>query len=379
MKLTCTQENLARGLSIVSHITTKNVNLPILNNVLLKIEDKSLKLSTTNLELAINCVIRGKLEGTGEFTVPSKLFADYVNLLPSEAVDIEVADDNLQVKCGNYETKIKGLPASEFPLIPQVTKSKVYNCSVVGLRKALSQVIFAVSPNESKPEFSGVYIAFNREDVPGKAVLAATDTYRLGEARVSLSPESSNEMASAIIPSRTMAELLRILSAFKDEVESPKDIEIAFSDSQVVFTYNGVELISRVIEGQYPDYQQIVPSEFKSKARLSKEELIKAIKTTSLFSKTGLFDATLELDPAKNEIIVKSTDLQTGENRVNLGAEISGDENNITLNYRYLLEGLNALEGDDIVFKLIDATSPCYLATKDKENEYFYIVMPIKQ
>jgi len=379
MKLTCTQENLARGLNIVSHITTKNVNLPILNNVLLKVEDKSLKLSTTNLEMAINCTIRGKLEGTGEFTVPSKLFADYINLLPQEAVDIAVTDENLEVKCNNYQTKIKGLPASEFPLIPQITKAKTFNCRVDDFRRALSRVIFAVSPNESKPEFSGVYVEFNREGAAGKLILAATDTYRLGEATVGLANDSDKHNASAIIPSRTMAELVRILSAFKDDAESAENIEIAFSESQVIFTYNNVELISRVIEGQYPDYQQIVPTDFKTSAHLSREELIKAIKTTSLFSKTGLFDVTLELSPQKNEIIVKSTDLQTGENRVNLSANIEGDENNITLNYRYLLEGLNALGGDEVHFRLIDATNPCYLATKGKEKDYFYIIMPIKQ
>jgi len=379
MKLTCTQENLARGLNIVSHITTKNVNLPILNNVLLKIEDKGIKLSTTNLEIAINCLVRGKIEGDGEFTVPSKLFSDYVYLLPPEAVDVDLVDDNLSVKCGNYKTKIKGLPASEFPLIPQVSKNKKFTCPVTDFKRALSQVIFAVSPNESKPEFSGVFLEFNREGVDAKLILAATDTYRLGESRVSLSKDSDKSNASAIIPSRTMAEVLRILSAFKDEVDSPDEIEIAFSESQVVFTYGNVELISRVIEGQYPDYTQIVPQNFKTNAEISKEDLIKAIKTTSLFSKTGLFDVLIELDPAAEKMIVRSTDLQTGENNVELKAKLEGGENSITLNYRYLLEGLNALSGSTVKLKLIDAANPCLISSAENEADYYYIVMPIKQ
>lgn len=379
MKLTCTQENLARGLNIVSHITTKNVNLPILNNVLLKVEDRGLKLSTTNLEVAINCLIRGKLEGSGEFTVPSKLFSDYVNLLPQEAVEVNVEGDDLNVQCGNYKTKIKGMPSSEFPLIPQVSKDKIFNCDVNDFKRGLSQVIFSVSPNESKPEFSGVYIEFNREGQENKLVMAATDTYRLGEAIINLSNDSDKGNASAIIPSRTMAEVLRILSSFKDEVDSPKGIEIAFSEAQVVFTYGSVELISRVIEGQYPDYRQIVPSDFKTGAKISREEIIKAIKTTSLFSKTGLFDVTLELDAAAGKLIVKSTDLQTGENQVDLKAEINGEQNSITLNYRYLLEGLNALAGDQVNLKLIDAVNPCLVSSVGKEKEYFYIIMPIKQ
>lgn len=379
MKLTCTQENLARGLNTVSHITTRNVNLPILNNVLLKIEDKGLKLSTTNLELAINCLVRGKLEGTGEFTVPSKLFADYVGLLPAEAVDIEVTGDDLNVKCASYKTKIKGLPASEFPLIPQVSKNKTFVCNVNDFKRGLSQVIFAVSPNESKPEFSGVYMEFNREGGEKTLVLAATDTYRLGESTLKLADGSDGASAQAIIPARTMAEVLRIISSFKDEVDSPENMEIAFSESQVVFTYGTVELISRVIEGQYPDYRQIVPTDFKTEAKVSKDDLVKAIKTTSLFAKTGLFDVTLELDSAAGQVIAKSTDLQTGENQVNLNSEISGDQNSITLNYRYLLEGLNSMPGDNVNLKLIDAANPCLVSAIGKEKEYFYIVMPIKQ
>ncbi|MDD4995133.1 MAG: DNA polymerase III subunit beta [Patescibacteria group bacterium] len=378
MKLVCTQENLARGLNIVSHITSKNINLPILNNVLVKIEDKSVRLSTTNLEVAINCTLRGKIDEPGEFTLPSRLFSDYVNLLPAEAVEIETTDTNLGIKCGNYETKIKGLPASEFPLIPQVVKKKVYSCSASEFKRALSQVIFAVSPNESKPEFAGICMEINRENESGRLVLAATDTYRLGEASLALEKGSGAENASAIVPVRTMAEVLRILSAFKDDAEAPENLEIAFSESQIVFTLGNAELISRVIEGQYPDYRQIVPADFKVTAKLSRDELAKAIKTTSLFSKTGLFDVTLEFVPPRG-IIIRSIDLQTGENKVELAGEVSGAENKITLNYRYLLEGLNALPGSEVSFSLVDAANPCLIRSIGNEKEYFYIVMPIKQ
>jgi len=378
MKFSCTQENLSRGLNVVSHITSKNVNLPILNNVLIKIKDKNLEFSTTNLELAINCFIRGKVEQGGEFTIPSRLFADYVGLLPKETVDIEITDENLDIECANYNTKIKGMPASEFPLIPKINKIKKYNCAVDGLKRALGQVVFSASPNESRPELSGVYLEFNREGAAQKLTVAATDSYRLGESVLSLAQESSKENAVAIVPSRTITELLRIIALLKDGVESPENIEVAFSENQVVFTLAGIELVSRLIEGQYPDYAQIVPTNLKTKAQVSKDDLIKAIKATSLFSKTGLFDVTLELKP-NNEIVVMSSDLQRGENKVRLGAKISGEENSVTLNYRYLLEGLNALGHDDINLSLVDSTNPCLLSAQGKEGEYFYIIMPIKK
>lgn len=377
MQFSCTQENLSRGLNIVSHITSKNINLPILNNVLIKIKDKNLALSTTNLELAINCFIRGRVEKEGEFTIPSRLFADYVGLLPREAVNVEALDENVTIKCANYETKIKGLPASEFPLIPQISKNKKFNCSVAEFRKALGQVVFAVSLNESRPELSGVYMEFNREGSGGQLFLAATDSYRLGEAKVGLGSDSDKDPATAIVPSRTMSELLRIIALFKDDVESPESIELAFSENQIIFTLGGVELISRLIEGQYPDYTQIVPTGFKTKAIVSKDELMKAIKTTSLFSKTGLFDVTLEIKPDK--IMVMSSDLQRGENKVDLKSKVDGEDNSVTLNYRYLLEGLNALGGEEITISMIDAANPSMLTSQGKEKEYFYIIMPIKR
>lgn len=378
MKFSCTQENLSRGLNIVSHITSKNVNLPILNNVLVKIRDKNIELSTTNLELAINCFIRGKVDAEGEFTIPSRLFADYVGLLPKENVSVEMADDNVLVKCANYETKIKGLPASEFPLIPQINKTKKYLCSLADFKRGLSQVIFSASPNESRPELSGVFIEFNRQEAKDKLIFAATDSYRLGEATLNLAKESSAENASAIVPVRTMAEVLRIISLFRDDVETPEQIEVAFSENQIIFTLAGIELISRLIEGQYPDYVQIVPDSFKTTAKLSREEFIKAIKTTSLFSKSGLFDVTIEVGPG-NKIVIMSSDLQRGENKVELDGEVDGGENSVTLNFRYLLEGLNALGSDTVNMKLVDSANPALLTGAGKEKQYFYIVMPIKR
>ncbi|NQU83720.1 MAG: DNA polymerase III subunit beta, partial [Parcubacteria group bacterium] len=254
MNFSCTKENLYRGLSVVSHITTKNINLPILNNVLIKSENNLLKLITTNLEIATSCIVRGKMEGDGDFTVPAKLFADYINLLPSERVDCNEDNNSLNIKCGNYETKIKGMPATEFPLIPQISKESSHRVYAPDLKRAIETVIFSASTNESRPEISGIFISFNPDGLSGKAVLAATDSYRLAESQVQLNSDSSaggeGKTESVIIPARTLAELLRVISVVGNSGEANNVVEISIGENQILFVCDGIELSSRLIEGQ---------------------------------------------------------------------------------------------------------------------------------
>ena len=182
MKITCTQENLNQGLGFVSHIASKNTSLPILSNVLIKAEKGSLSLTTTNLEMGINCLVRGKIDKDGSYTVSSKLFNDYVSLLPNQKIEIELKDDFLEIKCEDQDTKIKGNSAEEFPLIPQVEKKNPYICKISDLLNALSQVIFAVSVSETRPEISGIYFNFSDNVL----TLTATDSYRLAEKKIKL-------------------------------------------------------------------------------------------------------------------------------------------------------------------------------------------------
>lgn len=381
MNFSCTKENLHRGLSVVSHITTKNINLPILNNVLIKTENKTLKLVSTNLEIATTCVVRGKIEGEGDFTVPAKLFADYINLLPNERVDCNEENSFLSIKCGNYKTKIKGIPAADFPLIPQISKESSYRVYAPDLKCSIERVIFAASTNESRPEISGVFISFNPDGMEGRAVLAATDSYRLSELQLQLNSESqSNKKESVIVPARTLAELLRIISVVGSSGEGSDVIEISIGENQILFSYNGIELSSRLIEGQYPDYQHVIPSSYSTITTLSRDALIKAVKMASLFTKSGLNDVKLEINPDKKLLEVSSTNNQTGENTSNIEVESEGPSNHIILNYRYLIDGLNNLEGDKIRLKLIDGASPCLLESADDKSgmKYIYIVMPIK-
>lgn len=381
MKFSCTKENLSRGLSVVSHITTKNINLPILNNVLVKIENKALKLVTTNLEIAISCAVRGKVDEDGEFTVPAKLFADCITLLPNERIDCDGNENFLKVKCKSFETKIKGMPAVDFPLIPKIAKESNYRVFAPDLKKAVESVIFAASLNESRPEISGICASFNPEGIEGKVVFAATDSYRLAESKIQLhSDNQNNKKESIIIPARTFAEVLRIISVAREGAEGEDVVEITIGEGQVQFSYKGIEIGSRLIEGTYPDYRHIIPEKYITSTVVAKEDLGKAAKISSLFTKAGLNDVKINVLGTNKEMEVSSANNQTGENNSRIDIESEGPQNEIVLNYKYLIDGINNIETEKMKMKIIDASSPCLLEPLDPKSgmDYLYIVMPIK-
>lgn len=382
MKLSCTQENLNRGLLISSHIASKNINLPILNNVLFKAEGGIITLLATNLEIGIRCAVRGKIESEGAIALPAKLFADYVSSLPNDKIDLELLDQTFEIKCKNYETRIRGAATSEFPLIPEVEKVAGYSLDVGKFHEAVNQVVFAVSTNEIRPEISGLLLHFDGQNK--KVVVAATDSYRLAEKSVGLAANENENSREVIVPARTMQEVLRILSVFRDieDPEAPNLVKIYLAENQIMFSLNGVDLVSRVIDGQYPDYKQIIPGSWQTRAGFNRNELIRVVKTASLFAKPGIFDVTFGFKPGKEkmgELVLSSANSQFGENTVKLEAEVEGKENEITLNYRYLLDGLGAMETDEVMIELTSADSPCLLRPKVENADYLYIVMPIKK
>ena len=381
MKFSCTQENLRQGLAIVSHIANKSVNLPILENVLIRTEEGGLKFMATNLEIAVSCNIRGKVESKGEFTVPSKLLADYVTLLPKERVDVDQTDSALTVACGTYQTRLNGIGASEFPLIPTVESDRKFAVKVNDLRKAIGQVNFAVAANESRPEISGVLFKFSNADGGMQLVLAATDSYRLAEKTISVLKDDSSKIEddlSVIVPARAVSEVLRILSVFKDAVDNPEKLQIVVADNQIMFSYGDVQLVSRTIEGKYPDYRQLIPERFETETSVSKDDLLRAVKATSLFSRTGLNDICLKF-AAGQSIKVTANNPQTGEHSAEVDGETSGKENGITVNHRYFIDGVNNIESEKVKLQLIDGVSPCVLRPAGDEPDYLYIVMPIRQ
>ena len=384
MKFSCTQENLKRGLLATGYVAGKNVNLPILGNVLMKIDGSSIQLISTNLEIAVRCVIRGKIDEGGEFTVPSKLFLDYVNLLPDDRVDLETTESFLKIACRKNSTKIKGIAASEFPLIPAVERKEAVYLPAAVLKRALSQVNFAVSSIESRPELTGALFNVNPEFAPGSLVIAATDSYRLSEKTVKLETRggksSTGKRLTAIVPGRTLHEISRILALFKDGELGEEPVEVSFGEGQVAFRFGDIELISRLVDGKYPEYRPIIPEKYTSEAVFHRSDVAQAVKSASLFSRAGLQDVHFRLQPDEG-IVVSSSEGQMGKNDSTVEAQTNGPQNAITLNYRYFLDGLSALETPKAKLRVIDAMNPCVLAADGEEagEKLTYIVMPIKQ
>ncbi len=374
MKISCTKENLSGALSLVSGVTGKNINLPILNNILIRVNDNKVEFVATNLETAVIVVVRAKVEETGSFTVPARTLTDFVNLLPNETIDFSVKESELLVKCGKSATKIKGTSAEDFPVIPAIPNGKGYLVEAVLFKDALNKVLPAVAKNDIRPELSGLFAFFDTENK--QLVLAATDSYRLAEKKLKL--EQGDVEMKIIIPARTALEINHLLVSVGNSEGSEKNARILIGDNQMVVLFNNAEIISRLVEGQYPDYTQIIPKEFNTTVTIDTQKLVKEMKASGLFTTTGVNAVSLGLKPKQNLMEISSVSSQTGEYNSELEVEVKGEENTVLLNNRYVLDGLNNFNTSETSLKINNGDSACLFAPKGDES-YLYIVMPIRQ
>jgi len=370
MKFTCTQENLIKSLNIVSKISGKNVSLPILNNILVVVDNEGVNLSATNLEIGITTKMRSKTEEYGKITVPARILSSFVNYLPEEKVSFEMVGNEIKITSGSWKTKIKTQPAEDYPLIPEVDQKESFSLKANEFKKALSQTVFAAVNNESRPELSGGYFKISSEN--SELILVATDSYRLAEKKVKLSKDVKKEF-NFIVPIKTLQELMRILSEVSDDIE----VNVFYEENQIKFVLDGIELTSRLIDGEYPDYKQIIPSNLQTKVVFSKNEIVNAIKAAGLFAKTGVYDVLFSFK-SPDKIIVKSTNSQVGENEAQIAAEINGNDCEIVFNYHYVLEGLLNIPQDKIQIDLTSSENPAILKSAGSED-YLYLIMPIRQ
>lgn len=378
MKLTILQKNLHQGLNTVGHIATKNASMPILNNVLISIKDGLINLSATNLEIGITKQIRGKADKDGEITVDAKILSDYIALLPNEKIDISLDKKELKINCQQYNTVIKGQEAQDFPVIPQVDKKIGFNLSVASLKNALGQILFAINPGDNRLELTGVLF-----DIKDKTMnLVATDSFRLAKTELDFSldlGQISADGLKVIIPLKTMQEISRIINSAADELSGDADqLKLFLSDNQAMFVYQGTTIISRLIEGHYPDYEQVLPINFKTEAIVDRGELSRAIKMASIFSANTTNAIDITIDSLEQKIIIEAVAGQTGSQQAELSAKIDGQNNSVRLNYRYLLECLNVLSAGQVIIKLIDDVAACQISAP-KDDDYQYIIVPLRK
>lgn len=372
MKFICTKENLIQTLAIVSGLTTKNIQLPILNNVLIKAEDQKVEIVATNLELAIVVTVRSKVEEPGSFTVPARTLFDYINLLPNEKIDLEVKDNELLIACGKSSTKIKGSSAEDFPVIPSMEGGDGFVVEAALLKEALGQVLPAVAKNNIRPELAGIYFGFN---VGGKQLtLAATDSYRLAEKKIPL--QQGEKELKLVVPARTAQEIHHTLSSAGADGE--KDARLLVGENQIILHYGNARIISRLVDGSYPDYTQIIPQTFQTTAVVDTAKISKEMKAAGLFTTSGVNAVTLLFKPALGTVSISSSSTQTGEYASEITAEIIGAELSALLNNRYVLDGLNNISTVETEIKIVNSDSPCIVAPKG-DPSYVYLVMPIRQ
>lgn len=373
MKLISLQKNLKSAIYIVSHIAQKNTNLPILNNILISIKNGVINLITTNLEVGITTTLRGKVEKEGSFTVDAKILSEYISLLNNEKITLDVKESDLIVESSNTKTKIKGLSSEEFPYIPNIDRLDPYNFSIKDFKKAISQVLFSASIDETRAELSGILFILEKN----KATFVATDSYRLAEKSINLN-NKSNEEKRCIIPTKTLQEILRVIGVEDNDEEELESITFYLSENQCLFVIGKTEVVSRLIDGRYPDYTQIIPRKSKCTIELSKQDLSRAVKAATIFSKNGVNDINFDVNIDKKNIAISAISGQTGEHNSTLQAKIEGDGVSIILNSRYVLDVLNILSDDSVVIELVDANTPCIIRD-GKSKDYLYIIMPIRK
>ena len=355
MKLQVTQEHLSQALASVGRVANARNTLPILSNVLIKTINNRLSLSATNLDIAIIHYIGAKISQEGSITVPARLMQDFVSSLPSGVIDLELTNTKLNVTTSQYHSVINGIVADDFPVMPTISKGKNWSMPAQDFKKGLQQVVFAASSDETRQVLTGVYI----HSKDGRMYIAATDSYRLAEKEMGKSSEST----SMLVPASAMQDLLRIMGDFDGDLLATHD------GQQVQFQVGDVELTARLVEGNYPDYQKLIPSEFTSTIKLKKSDLLSVTKVSSLFARESAGSVTIELEAKSNKLSIRSVASQLGENTATAEGEVDGG-GSITLNSRYLMDALQVLGGEDVVFGFIGQTNHRVL------TGYSFINMP---
>jgi len=374
MKVTVLQENLARGLGIVSRAVSPRSTLPVLSNVLIASDEGRLRLSATNLELGITCWIPARIEQDGSTTVPARTFSDLVNTLPSDQVMLSLHSQTqtLNVRGGTSTNDIKCIDAQEFPPLPVPDLEGAVQLNVADFREMIQQVAFAASTDEARPVLMGVLVQVEKD----KLTMAAADGFRLSVSKAALSAPASAPV-SVIVPARALTELARIASDGEESISmvTPK------GRGQVVFRVKDIELVSQLIDGTFPDYQQIIPRKHTSRTLVSTAALLKACKQAEIFAREGSNVARLNIKTANgdlkpSEVEMTATSEETGKNETIVEATVDGSGVLIAFNVKFLREALEVIKTPNVVLETSAANAPGVIRPVGDE-QFLHVIMPM--
>jgi DNA polymerase-3 subunit beta len=381
MKVTCTQDNFKKAIYSTERVVGKQITLPILENILIETESGMLKISATNLEIGVFLKIGVKIEEEGKITVPAKLLSSFINNLPGEStISLVVEDQTLFISSGEYEAQIKGLQAQDFPIIPEMEGEYLFSVVAQDMREIIPRLAACVSLDGARPELTGVNMVFEEKNI----FLAATDSFRLAENIISFKKE--NEQAygafvektkSIIIPINTALEVMRVIG------NDTEIIKINIEESQIFFQIDNVHIVSRLINGKYPDYKQIIPEKFATEVVIQKEEVLRAVKIAGIFTNNKTGEVKFIIDPEKGEVTIQSKAEAIGENKAKLHTQITGPSQEAIFNPRYMADGLQAISSLKLAILVNSGASPAVLRMYDEEKkamiaDFTYVIMPIK-
>ncbi|OGO05354.1 MAG: DNA polymerase III subunit beta [Chloroflexi bacterium RBG_13_54_8] len=380
MKLSCLQENLSKGLGIVGRAVATRTTLPITNNVLMATEDSRLKLSATNLEIAISCWLGAAIEKEGAITLPARLLNEFVNSLPSDRIDLNLSEHTLELKCARFEARISGLDAEDFPPIPQIGNGSVYKIEPEALRLAINQVVFATASEDTRPVLTGVCVEFDSDILS----MAAADGFRLAVHKASLAAPAE-ERAEVIIPGRSLLELGRLLADLEEVVE----IAVAPNKSQIFFRLSNVpignstgrvEMVSQLLQGSFPNYRQLIPQSYSTRTVVNTSEFLRATKTASIFARDGSGIVRIQMTPgdkaASGKMSISARSEQVGDNMGEIDAQVTGEAAKIAFNGKYVTDVLSVVYEGQIALEATTPSSPGVFHPIGSDK-YVHIIMPM--
>ena len=375
MNVSVMQENLVRGLQTVSRAVSTRATLPVLANVLLKTENSGVKLTATNLEIGINCWVPGKVTEEGEITVPARLLTDLVASLPNQRIDLVLSpkDRTLKLTCGSNRSSIKGIEADEFPVVAAIGESPATSVDARVLREALGEVVFAAATDESRPILTGVLTRLSGDTM----TLAAADNYRIAVRTVKLDRPVSPDV-TIVVPGRSYAELMRIMP----DAEQPIEITVTPNKSQVLFHVDGIDLVSRLIEGQFPNYEPVIPTSHTSRAVLDREAFLSGTRRASIFARDSANIVKIELggEGGDGEVVgvsITAHAADVGDNADTVEASVEGSPTTIAFNARYLIDVLSNLGSDEAALELSGPLAPGVIRGIGKDD-YVHVIMPVR-
>jgi DNA polymerase-3 subunit beta len=366
------QENLARGLTIVGRAVATRSTLPVLGNILLATDAGRLKLAATNLEIGVTCWIGAKVDEEGATTVPARLLTDFVNSLPPDRIDLNLNErtQTLHLKCARYDANIKGVDASEFPTIPTIGDHQKISMEAEVLREMIEQVTFAAATDETRPVLTGVLTRFDQDRV----TFAAADGFRLSVRSATLNVPVPAPI-NVIIPAKALIELGRI----SGDQEDPIEIAITENRSQVMFHLTNIDLVSQLVDGTFPDFNQIIPKSYATRTVINTPELQSAVKAASVFARDASNIVRLNITPAEattGKVTIAATSAETGDNVGEVDATIAGDPVEIAFNARFLADILNVLHTPQVAIETTTSASPGVVKPVGRED-FTHVIMPM--